>query len=72
MLTRDDLLTIGRMCRIITGNDFGNKELDSLALRIGHYPDVLNPPNLASSSTATGAPAGEDESSTRRAGEHDG
>lgn len=31
-----------RMCEIILGNTFGNKELDSLALLVGHHPDVLN------------------------------
>ena len=38
------------MCEIILGNTFGNEELDSLALLVGHHPDVLN---------AAPAPAGE-------------
>jgi hypothetical protein len=33
---------IKRMCDIILGNESFNKELDSLALSIGHYPDILN------------------------------
>lgn len=35
---------VKRMCEIILGYNFGHKELDSLALEIGHHPDVLNPP----------------------------
>jgi hypothetical protein len=34
---------IRRMCEIVLGHSFGNKELDSLALWIGHHPCVLNP-----------------------------
>lgn len=33
---------VRRMCEIILGNTFGNEELDSLALLVGHHPDVLN------------------------------
>ncbi|MFZ9848962.1 MAG: hypothetical protein ACO3EF_00170 [Vulcanococcus sp.] len=38
---------VRRMCEIILGNTFGNKELDSLALLVGHHPDVLNAPDPA-------------------------
>lgn len=33
---------VRRMCDIILNNTFGNEELDSLALFVGHHPDVLN------------------------------
>lgn len=33
---------VRRMCDIILGNTFGNEELDSLALLVGHHADVLN------------------------------
>ncbi len=68
MLTKDDLLAIGRMCRIITGNNFGDEELDALALWIGHHPDVLNPPNTASSPTVPSSPAGGEPSDSRHGG----
>jgi hypothetical protein len=38
----ETLKQIHRMCEIILGDTFGNKELDSLAFSVGHHPDVLN------------------------------
>lgn len=39
----DELLgMVKRMCEIVLGNNFGNSELDGLALHVGHDPDVLN------------------------------
>lgn len=37
---------VRRMCEIILGNTFGNEELESLALLVGHHPDVLNASTL--------------------------
>ena len=42
-MNKEMLEAIKRMCDIITNNTFGDDELDSLALHIGHHPDLLNP-----------------------------
>lgn len=34
---------VNRMCQIILGHNFGNKELDALALCVGHHDFILNP-----------------------------
>jgi hypothetical protein len=45
-MDEETLTQINRMCEIILGNNFGNKELDSLAFNVGHHPDVLNPKRI--------------------------
>ena len=37
------LQQVNRMCQIILGHNFGNKELDALALCVGHHDFILNP-----------------------------
>ena len=44
-MDEETLKQISRMCEIILGNTFGNRELDSLAFYVGHHPLVLNPGN---------------------------
>jgi hypothetical protein len=38
-------LEIQRMCAIILGSQSISKELDSLTLRVGHHPNILNAEN---------------------------
>ncbi len=38
----ETLRDIRRICEIVLNNAFGNSELDSLALYVGHHPLVLN------------------------------
>ncbi len=38
----ETLSDIRRICEIILGNNFGNRELDSLAFYVGHHPAILN------------------------------
>lgn len=45
-LDTETLQQIHRICQIILGNRFGNDELDSLALMVGHHPLVLNAHNI--------------------------
>ena len=42
-MDEETLKQISRMCEIILGNRFGNRELDGLALYVGHHPLILNP-----------------------------
>ena len=44
-MDEETLIDIRRMCEIVLNNTFGNSELDSLALYVGHHPLILNPDN---------------------------
>ena len=44
-MDEDTLNDIRRICEIILGNNFGHRELDSLAFYVGHHPLILNPGN---------------------------